>query len=390
MATVAKAYTTTIVAGLLAAASNVRRALDDIYDDYNGNIDTDNIAAGVLEGSSVGITDAGALFSSCEVEGALQEAAAMGGVSTEITQSYATVGQVGSACQIMAGHHLALDEFGCTATEVLALYLFQSASLTADENATYTLNNLNNVSGDAGLWGAGSDYAAMFDGATNYFSNGTLLDTMKTDFSMDFWFKTDEGQGAIQTLVNKVNTTNENFIHVGINATGSIFFSYEADNAGSQTIYSITNLNSGSSDWHHVAVGWDNTYGTRLWLDGVQEAQRNSSTAVMANGAADDFYIGAYNGASNFYEGRIAYLRVRQDIMTQQKVEAAMAVHTTLNSETTNISVFTPYVRVNGVAGDEQQRAFAGMELGRNTSTFKLFTKGMIFGSADLVQIVRG
>ena len=43
MAVIAKAYTTTIVSNQLAYASNVRRALDDIYDEFNGSINSANL-----------------------------------------------------------------------------------------------------------------------------------------------------------------------------------------------------------------------------------------------------------------------------------------------------------------------------------------------------------
>lgn len=78
MSTITKAHTFT--ANTVANASSVNRDFDDIYNEFNGNINSANIASDyTMPSSQVSIVDAGGFYSSTTVEGALQEIAPVRG-----------------------------------------------------------------------------------------------------------------------------------------------------------------------------------------------------------------------------------------------------------------------------------------------------------------------
>jgi hypothetical protein len=398
MGTVAKAYTTTIVAGLVANASNVRRALDDVYSAVNGGLDSANLSttfkSNWFAASQISVADTATLYSDSTVEDCLREAASLGGGAASAVQDFTVIGAVGCASQQFAGHHLTTEDPGTTAADVLALYLFQSASMTTDEKGTYTLTNVCQVANTAGPMGTAGyvteAYGAYFGGtSTDQCFTCDLLDSaIASGLTIDFWFRADEGVtsgsgGQCQVFFRKVNVDNSESIEGGL-TSGGIGYFYTLVNGSADTIYTITALASGCSNWHYMLYTHDGTYGKRLYMDSLCENTRASETTIMESGSDGNFTIGALSATNvGNFRGTMAYFRVRDKIITQRDVDIGYAVKYTMPTGTTLDHNIKAYVRT--CASSELEHQSEWVEIARNTAS--LYRAGGIYATTDSLKI---
>jgi hypothetical protein len=367
----------TFVANTTANASEVNRNFDDLFNLQNGNIDSANIATTFsLAASQVTINDTAANFSSTTVEGALGEVKGIVQAQTIVEFSEGLIGNVGDVSQNYAGHiwqHTAgagINEANTDFTSVLAYYQFVSGNLTADSVSIFTLSaqgGANAPSATNGIMGAGNGVA--FDGANGYYLQSTLLDTVPTSLAIDFWMKSDAIDASSSILFQKVNVVSQDFISLLIDATGTLLYATEQNNAGVDTIQANTLFSTGTNTWTYVCVNWDTANGKRLWVNGVLEAQNADETTLMAAGSAEAFAIGASSTGNALFQGAMSMFRVRNKALTQKDVDIAYASEFTSPSAVSGLSYdMSMFVECSGVSALTRPQDWSDIEVLRNAN----------------------
>lgn len=243
-------------------------------------------------------------------------------------QDFTQIKTVGAVDQQAAGHiwqhaNGGYNEPGTTWAEVLAYYKFASGSLLVDEKGVYALIDVGGVSGANGIFGDGN--AVEGDGAADYYTQSTFLDSMPTSLVADFWFNADDGQPAgNQYFFIKQNDASNRFASY-INAAGQIVFDTEENGNGVKTLLSSTLLPNGITGWNYVAICQDATYGKRMFINSLLEARDPLETTLMANASANDMHIMAFTGGANYFDGKFGPLRFRDKIVKQKDIDVGHA-----------------------------------------------------------------
>lgn len=304
-------------------------------------------------------------------------------------QDYTTISSVGSASQQMAGHRPLLTDPNTSGE--LALYYFGDAggAITLDEKGTYSLTNVGSTPQAAGIFG-GSTGAASFNGSTQWFTAGALLGTTPSAIAIDCWFMSNDGQPAsTNCLFAKRNSAGVDQCFLTIESNGAIQFTATRSSTA-KTIISTTILPNNTTGWYHVTATWDTTNGTRLWVNGILEAQDSSATTLMASGSGDNFAIGSLTTAGTwFWNGKIAYLRVRNKVLTQADVDVAYSTKytwPTLTDLPIATSMIVPYVQEGGNSSLVSQLNWGGMECARDS--LALYRYGGLFSATDKLKLV--
>lgn len=344
MGLVTKRYTFT--KGLNIDASETNRDFDDIYNAFNGEINSANIDTSYSPpASQVDVNDTAANFSSTGLEDILIEincAANVAGGETMIEFSEGLVASIGTASQQMVGHHLQIEEPNHTATEVVALWHWDAASMTAEEKGDWPLTDVNGIANGSGILGI--NFAANFDGVDQYYRQGTVgdsvLDVFPCRVAIDFWVKPDVADAGF--LFNKINDSGvaeRDGISMLFETTGTIRLT-EVFNGTGVEINTLYAFDTGTSaDWAYICYAHDTANGMRLWVNGELETVVSiTSTIVNAknmpgdlNGSSDMvFTIGVGEDsvdhtAVTFFDGKIAQFRIRNKILTQEDVDIAYA-----------------------------------------------------------------
>jgi hypothetical protein len=109
----------------------------------------------------------------------------------------------------------------------------------------------------------------------------------------------------------------------------------------------------------------------------------------MASGSARDFIIGAGNwgGAiANYYDGKVAMFRVRNQVLTQKDVDLGYAVkYTKPTLFLDNDYILSALVKEDGSNDFISQVNWGGMEVCRNSSY--IYRYGGILGATDKLRI---
>jgi hypothetical protein len=311
-------------------------------------------------------------------------------------QDYTTIGSVGSVGQQDKGHEEELVEPGMASGDQEAFYQFGAGggAITDDEKAAYNLTNVGSIAAAGGLFG-GASGAVEFNGTDQYFSQATLLDTVPTAIGIMCWFNSDSGttQQAIFQKINDETVGSNDYFSVFITATGRLQLSWAQNDAGNIRNFQSEPLFGGSSTgWHHLAVTWDTTNGPRLHYDTRLVIDQGSYTTLMANSSASarDFLIGAsfISGTpANFFNGKMAYFRVVNKVLTQKNIDLAYSVkYDWASSITLQDAMIIPYVKEDGSDDFVSQLNFGGMEVTRTTDT--IYRYGGLFNAADKLKLV--
>ena len=86
--------------------------------------------------------------------------------------------------------------------------------------------------------------------------------------------------------------------------------------------------------WHHIAFVYDatQTQKRKIYVDGKQWNLSNSDAAVSL-GNANDYYIGRYNGNTDYnMDGEIGYLRIWDEARTAAEIRGNMFKRTPTDS----------------------------------------------------------
>jgi hypothetical protein len=210
-----------------------------------------------------------------------------------------------------------------------------------DENGGSTINNStsgagagNGTAAAALSWTASpiqySANALNFDGSDDYIQ---IPNVVSSDFTVEYWMKTSAtgngnsssqwygGNGIVDAEVGGV--TND----WGTSLTGQ----YLAFGIGSPdiTIHSTSVVNTGN--WVHVAATWKQSTGAMiLYINGVQEASTNGSTALRS--APPRITIGEIQTDNQRFSGAIDEVRIWNVVRSQAQIQADMNSELDINS----------------------------------------------------------
>ncbi|MCB0595114.1 MAG: DUF11 domain-containing protein, partial [Phaeodactylibacter sp.] len=152
------------------------------------------------------------------------------------------------------------------------------------------------------------DHVELFTGcpADNLFPGGDAI-------TVEYWFKGANSQSAVrmQNEGGYIVTAWQNNVHILSN------------DGGANGISIGTGFDDGN--WHHIAFTWqrNTANGFKSYLDGQLVAQRQSSDAPIPsfNSGA---YLGAYNGTSEFMNGKLDEVRIWNVARTQAEIQAGL------------------------------------------------------------------
>lgn len=296
-------------------------------------------------------------------------------IAPEEIQDFTTISTVGSSDQQAAGHiwrhaNGGYNEPNTAFAELEAYYKFASGAMTTDETGNFTLTNNGATPNAAGI--TGSNFAADFDGTTQYFTQGTLLDTTPAAIAVDCWFNSDDGDRQSR-LWGKINVDGNDLIDVNFQTDGSLSVGI-IQGGTSKNITSTTVFKDGATGWNYFVFNWDTVNGMRLWINGVLEAQDTSATTLMASGTDRDFIIGAINSGgtvSNWFDGKISMFRVRDKTLSQTDVDVGYATEYTVPGAISDTDfLIQAQVQKEGDTDFTKEYHWSGVEVARNTSFF--------------------
>lgn len=158
-----------------------------------------------------------------------------------------------------------------------------------------------------------------FDGANDYVTHPTLLDTFPSNGTISFWFNPDwtidTGLPNWIRMVEKVSSLTPRYIlviefeHPTQPDAGTLLFMLkEIGGFGTHEINTTTNSWSGGV-WHHIVVTWG-AGGMEIWVDGVREAFNAGWTQVPAPGTARDLRVSTNRDGDYPFDGKIDEFRI--------------------------------------------------------------------------------
>ena len=141
-----------------------------------------------------------------------------------------------------------------------------------------------------GYLGRGREY----DNIADKISQGTMLDTIPaswTSITYSAWINITSCPSALQQLFWKSNVDLRDRIQVYMDNTCLINYATEEHNAGINTITATNSLPT--NEWVHIVSQWSETVGKQIWINGILNVSDGGETTLMANGADQNFNIGA-------------------------------------------------------------------------------------------------
>jgi len=213
-----------------------------------------------------------------------------------------------------------------------ASYDFTDGNLTDDSIGTYTLSNIDGVTG-------GSTDGAIFsnngsvDTGQAHFTQATLLDSVPTSFAIEVYFKIDSLPSVEAQIFKKSNLLSDQIIF-NIDSAGKGFFRFREDIAGVNTTDFTTNnalsgsFNFGTTNFYHVVYVWSSTQGQLVYVDGVKEFENSGNTTLLNDGSQDDFAIGTTIAGQFGLNGKIKHFNVFYSEITASDVTDLYNVRT--------------------------------------------------------------
>lgn len=396
---ITKVYT--FVPDLTADASEVNRNFDDLFSVINGGINSANLASNLtLKASQITIEDTASQFTVDFVEEALNELKGdIGAIAGSTIQDFSEglIGNVGSASQQFAGHIWSLDEPNLTATQVVAMFLFQSGALFTDTVGTYDLiAGPANPTCAAGINGA--DYAIYFSGGTNnYLYNDTLLDVMPSAVVAHMWLSPDNGHPTANCcIMSKFNNTaiaTVDIFEVILGTAGNIMYYNMANGTGGVILNSNYTFSNGSCSYAHVLITHDSANGARMFVNGELDCYNVSAKTLCRDGVACPFFLGievASAGTVDYpYKGNVAGLRIENRYITQKDVDISFATKYDRPTATTGDDVdVRAQIYPDGISECRRIIDWEELEVARNSaSIYRLGGTKTGLSTADRLKI---
>ncbi len=165
---------------------------------------------------------------------------------------------------------------------------------------------------------------------SNYNDTPSSASLQLDQFSVATWFKTSTNFASEAFIVNKGGIgsdsvgQNQNY-QISITGAEFIKVGFETSTGADQFVTSVNTYNDGQ--WHYAVVTNDGS-NLRLYIDGVQVANKSTAGSSPETSGAKPVRVGANSRITppgNFYTGEVDEVRVWNDDLTAQEVSNAFA-----------------------------------------------------------------
>lgn len=166
-----------------------------------------------------------------------------------------------------------------------------------------------------------------FDGTEDHiYTNATYQTTFDGSFSMMAWVKPDDGRAAdYQVIIGAIHDTTplEDVVHVSIQTTGKVRFTYETNDDAAYAEESVASFANGQGEWTHIAVVATADTSLRIYVNGAIQtlgdapADGDATGQTFADFVTDgDINVGGLNsdtthdGYHSWFGGLISDVRI--------------------------------------------------------------------------------
>ncbi|WP_075343890.1 LamG-like jellyroll fold domain-containing protein [Tenacibaculum agarivorans] len=247
-------------------------------------------------------------------------------------------------------------------------------------------------------YGAGQGTGLDFDGTDDFITVPHNVSQNNLNFSVDFWIKTTDGNGAI---INKFTPDGNNGWRINLDGGRIEFYYYaSASNYTTRLLNGATYVADGN--WHHVAITLDSGR-ARCYIDGASAHSTGwNGTATVAS-SSEDIQIGyaasdtPTGDAAGYFQGQLDELRVWTKTLTAFEVgarnscSADMAQADLLLSYNFNQGITeqnnSSETTLNDSSGNNTNGTLSNFELDGSTSNWIDTTANGISGSCDCVVV---
>lgn len=174
-----------------------------------------------------------------------------------------------------------------------AYYRAEDATDSEDSGTDYDLTNVNSVAFNAAKFNNGFDFGTA--NTNKKLRSTTVLGISANAFTMSAWIKqrTALSSGAFDMYVSFTRASDKSNIYLGYyNNAGTMQLYSSRTKIGVSQATSVYNTDIGTSEFHHMAVTWDDSL-LNLYLDGSLVATSSSSGAGTGT-TVDCLTIGDY------------------------------------------------------------------------------------------------
>lgn len=222
--------------------------------------------------------------------------------SLEYSLPATTIGTVGSASQIAAGHVLVQNSFPSAAYAATSFYNLLGVT---DGNTTLAHDLTNNGTTPftgTGILGLASTCASL-NGSTQYLNSLDVhFDAGDTDFTCGGWFNPTAWATGTQTLCSQW-VSSGNFAFLLNVVSGTLTLTASSDGTTStNTTYDVSTF----TGWHHVSLKYvaaTNTF--TLWVDSIVVTTLILTSGLKAVGATRNFAIGKKVSGTDWLTGLV-------------------------------------------------------------------------------------
>lgn len=303
---------------------------------------------------------------------------------------YTTVGNIGSAGQLQAGHVFIKDEIGTD----LALYLAASSgALLIDEVGNFNLTNKGTVVVCDGtgtkknIFGAAKGF--YFDGGANsWLEQLTLLDAVDNNIFISCYITPNDGQPAAKQIVWERYNDANNYLRLAVNTDGAIYL--EAKIAGTALTISSNFLlaNGGQTYPILIQICKDSVYGLRMWINGNIQYVIGSNTAKAAfTTTTGSFSIGGDHAGASLYTGVVDMVRVQNLVPTWQYMKKEASVKIAIPASLQG-KYFNTFAYVKDSNNVERKVNLINCIFMQDTSFLYMYDRLANLGATDQLKII--
>nr|WP_246484191.1 LamG-like jellyroll fold domain-containing protein [Marivibrio halodurans] len=166
------------------------------------------------------------------------------------------------------------------------------------------------------------DRALRFDGSDDSLAIADSPDLSSGDFTLEAWFRTDVDTGRIRILTKPRSETFNASYSLRLEDGRAVFNVPVSEDPDGGSVFSEDSYADGQ--WHHIAGTYEATTGrVTLYVDGAVQGVVTREGAVL--GSSEDLHIGSYDGASQYFDGEIADVRLWTEARDAESIHDSMS-----------------------------------------------------------------
>ncbi len=226
---------------------------------------------------------------------------------------------------------------------------------TVHDSTTYL--NHGTISGatwsDDSIGGGPNSKALSFDGVddkiSRTYANDTELSPALQSFSVGGWFKSPStGSGQTRIILSRYNGSG---YKLWMSATGAICFGVDDDSTWGPDDSTCTTTTYADSSWHQV-LAIRGTSTITVYIDGVQQAQANTTISSSLSGNSPTLYVGIdSDGTSNSWSGFIDEVRIYNSARSEEQVNTEFVARGSNKGASVILSAREGSTLSNGLVG---------------------------------------